>query len=51
MKNIFLKVDVQYPQKLQKLQNGLPFFSERMEIEKVEKLITNFYDKMNMSFT
>ena len=47
----FLEVDVQYSQKLQKLQNDLPFFSERMEIKKVEKLITNFYDKMKMSFT
>ena len=44
-KNHHIEVDVQYPQKLHKLHNDLPFLSERMEIEKVEKLITNFYDK------
>ena len=45
----FLEVDVQYPEKLQKLHNDLPFLSERMEIEKawnVEKLVTNLHDKI-----
>ena len=42
---IFLKVYVQYPGKLHELQNVLPFFHERMKIEKLEKLVANFNDK------
>ena len=46
MKDIFLKqVDIQYLKKLRELHNDLPFLSERMKIEKVEKLVTNLYDK------
>ena len=48
-KGYFLEVDVQYPEKLHKLHNDLAFLSERMEIEKagkVEKLVTNFHDKI-----
>ena len=41
----FLEVDVQYPEKLYELHNGLPFLPERMKIEKVEKLVTNIHDK------
>ena len=41
----FLDVDVQYPEKLHELHNDLPFLPERMKIEKVEKLVTNFHDK------
>ena len=41
----FLEVDVQYPEKLHELHNGLPFLPERMKIEKVEKLVTNIHDK------
>ena len=41
----FLDVDVQYPEKLHELHNDLPFLPERMKIEKVEKLATNFHDK------
>ena len=37
----FLKVDVQYPEKLLDLYNDLPFLSERMKIEKPEKHVTN----------
>ena len=32
------EVDVQYPDKLNSLHNNLPFFPEKMKIEKVEKL-------------
>ena len=39
----FLKVDVQYPEKIHELQNDLPFSPERMKIEKFEKLVTNLF--------
>ena len=41
----FLEIDVEYPEKLLKLHNGLPFLPERMKIEKFEKLVTNLHDK------
>ena len=39
------KFDVQYAEKLHELHNDLPFLSERMKIEKVEKSVTNLHDK------
>ena len=44
-KGYFLKVAFQYPEKLQKLHNDLPFLSERMKIQKGEKLVTSLYDQ------
>ena len=41
----FLEVEVQYPQKLHELHNDLPFLPERKKIKKLEKLVTNLYDK------
>ena len=41
----FLDVDVQYPERLYELHNELPFLSERMKIEKVEKLVVDLYDR------
>ena len=41
----FLEGDVQYPKTLNGVHNDLPFLPERMKIEKVEKLVTNLYDK------
>ena len=41
----FLKVDVQYLEKLNELHNDLPFLPEGMKIEKVEKLVANLHDK------
>ena len=41
----FLEVDVQYLEKLQELHNDLLFLLERMKLQKVEKLVTNLYDK------
>ena len=38
----FIEVDVQYPEKLHERHNDLPFLPERMKIEKVEKLVSNF---------
>ena len=44
-KGHFLEVDVHCPEKLHELHNDLPFLSERMELRKVEKLVTNLHDK------
>ena len=41
----FFEVDVEYPKKLHELLNDLPFSPERMDIEKVEKLVANLHDK------
>ena len=40
-----LEVDVHYPGSLHNLHDDLPFLPERMEMEKVEKLIANLHDK------
>ena len=40
-----LEVDVQYPEKLLELHNDVPFLPERMNIEKVEKLVANLDDR------
>ena len=42
----FLEVDIKYTEKLQELHNDLPCLPE-----KVEKLVANLHDKMNMLFT
>ena len=41
----FLEVDIQYPEKLHGLHNGLPFLLERWKIEKFENLVADFHDK------
>ena len=41
----FVEADVQYPEKLHELHNGLPFLPKRMKIEKVEKIVVNLHDK------
>ena len=41
----FFEVDVRYLEKLNELHNDLPFLSERIKIEKVEKLVVNLHDK------
>ena len=41
----FLEVDAQYPDKLHKRRNNLPFLPERMKLEIVKKLVPNLYDK------
>ena len=43
-KEYFVECDVQYPKKLHELHNNLSFLPERIEIEKVEKLVTNLHD-------
>ena len=44
MKDVFLKLDVQYLEKLHEIHD-LPFLLERMKIEKFSKLVANFHDK------
>ena len=43
-KGYFPKVHAEYPKKLHELHNDLPFLPERMNIEKVEKLVANLHD-------
>ena len=42
----FLEADVQYLEKLHEFHNDFPFLSERIKIEKVEKLVANLHDKI-----
>ena len=42
-----LEVDVKYPKELHDDHNDLPFMCEKMEINRVKKLIPNLYDKKN----
>ena len=44
-KGYFLKVDVEYTEKLHELHTGLPFLPERMKIKKIEKLLAYLHDK------
>ena len=44
-KGYLLEVDVKYPSELHDFHNDLPFMSERMKINGVQKLIPNLYDK------
>ena len=46
-KGYLLEVDVKYPEVLHDSHNDLPFMCEKMEINKVEKLVPNVYDKKN----
>ena len=47
----FFEVDVQYPKKIHELHNDLPFLSKRMELGKVEKLVTNVHDENEYAVT
>ena len=46
-KGYLLEVDVKYPKELHNLHNDLLFMCEKMENNKVEKLVPNLYDKKN----
>ena len=46
-KSYLLEVDVSYPKELHDSHNDLPFMCERMEINKVEKLVPNLHNKRN----
>ena len=47
IKGYLLEVEVRYPTELHDSHNKLPFMCERMEINKVEKLVPNLRDKKN----
>ena len=44
-KGYLLEVDISYPKELHNPHNDLPFMCERMEINRVEKLVPNLRDK------
>ena len=44
-KGYLLEVDVKYPKELHDLHNDFPFMCEKMEINKVAKLVPNLYNK------
>ena len=44
-KGHILEVDVKYPKRLHELHNDLPFLSERMKIDKCNKLVCNLSNK------
>ena len=46
-----LEVDVKYPKRLHELHSDLPFLSERMKIDKCNKLVCNLFNKKNTSHT
>ena len=46
-KSYLLEVDIKYPKELHSLHNDLSFVCEKMQINKVEKLVPNLRDKMN----
>ena len=50
-KGYILEVDVKYPKRLHKLHSDLPFLSERMKIDKCNKLVCNLSIRKNMSHT
>ena len=44
-KGYILEVDVKYPRRLHELHSDLPFSSERMKIDKCNKLVCNLFNK------
>ena len=46
----FFEADVQYSKKLHDFHNDLPILTERMKIEKVEKLVANLHSKTEHVF-
>ena len=44
-KGYILEVDVKYPKRLHELHSDLPFLSERMKIDKYNKLVCNLFNK------
>ena len=45
VEQFFVKVHVQYLEKLHELHNDLPFLPEKIKIEKFEKFVANLHDK------
>ena len=48
-KGYILEVDVRYPKRLHELHRDLRFLSERMKIDKCNKLVCNLFNKKNTS--
>ena len=46
-----LEMDVKYPKRLHKLHSDFPFLSERMKIDKCNKLICNLFNKKKSLYT
>ena len=44
-KGYILEVDIKYPKRLHELHSDLPFLSERMKIDKCNKLVCNLFNK------
>ena len=44
-KGYILEVEVRYPKRLHELHSDLPFLSERMKIDKCNKLVCNLFNK------
>ena len=44
-KGYILEVDLKYPKRLHELHSDLPFLSERMKIDKCNKLVCNLFNK------
>ena len=45
IKGYILEVDVKYPKRLHELHSDLPFLSERMKVNKCNKLVCNLFNK------
>ena len=50
-KGYILEVDVKYPKRLHELHSDLPFLSERMKIDKCNKLVCNLFNKKRKYIT
>ena len=50
-KGYILEVDVKYPKRLHELHSDLPFLSERMKIDKCNKLVCNLFNKKKKRHT
>ena len=44
-------MDARYPKRLNELHSDLPFLSERMKIDKCNKLVCNLFNKKKISHT
>ena len=45
IKGYILEVDIKYPKRLHELHSDLPFLSERMKVNKCNKLVCNLFNK------
>ena len=50
-KGYIFEVDVKYPKRLQELHSDLPFLSEKIKIDKCNKLVCNLFNKKKIRHT